>query len=105
MIRDKVFLNGSLIEDTFDWYAQDKEGNVWYFGEDPKEYQNGKMTSTKESWEAGADGAKPGIIMQADPKVGRPTARSTTRARPRTRPRCSAWTSRPWYPTGPSTIS
>jgi hypothetical protein len=59
-----------LIEKTYDWFAQDKEGNVWYFGEDTKEYENGKVVSTKGSWEAGVDGAKPGIVMQADPKVG-----------------------------------
>jgi hypothetical protein len=70
VVRDKVFLNGGLIEDTFDWYAQDKKGNVWYFGENTKEYENGKVVSTKGSWEAGVDGAMPGIVMQADPKVG-----------------------------------
>jgi hypothetical protein len=70
VVRDKVFLNGGLIEDTFDWYAQDKKGNVWYFGENTKEYENGKVVSTKGSWEAGGDGAMPGIVMQADPKVG-----------------------------------
>jgi hypothetical protein len=70
VVSDKVFLNGGLIEDTFDWYAQDKEGNVWYFGEETKEYENGKVVSTEGSWETGVDGAKPGIIMQADPKVG-----------------------------------
>jgi hypothetical protein len=59
-----------LIEKTYDWFAQDKEGTVWYFGEDTKEYDNGKVISTKGSWEAGVDGAKPGIIMPADPKVG-----------------------------------
>jgi hypothetical protein len=59
-----------LIEGTYDWFAQDKEGTVWYFGEDTKEYENGKVVSTKGSWEAGVDGAKPGIIMQAHPKVG-----------------------------------
>jgi hypothetical protein len=59
-----------LIEKTYDWFAQDKEGTVWYFGEDTKEYENGKVVSTKGSWEAGVDGAKPGVIMPADPKVG-----------------------------------
>ena len=62
--------DGNLTEKTFDYYAQDKKGNVWYFGEDTKEYENGKVVSTKGSWEAGVDGAKPGFIMQADPKVG-----------------------------------
>jgi hypothetical protein len=59
-----------LIERTYDWFAQDKEGTVWYFGEDTKEYENGKVVSTTGSWEAGVDGAKPGIIMPSDPKVG-----------------------------------
>src|SRR5919112_6355708 len=59
-----------LIEKTYDWFAQDKEGTVWYFGEDTKEYENGEVVSTKGSWEAGVDGAKAGIIMPADPKVG-----------------------------------
>ncbi|MDQ3911361.1 MAG: hypothetical protein M3305_06270 [Actinomycetota bacterium] len=70
VVRDRVFLNGSLTEDTSDWYAQDNKGNVWYFGEATKELQNGKVETTQGSWEAGVDGAKPGIIMQADPKVG-----------------------------------
>jgi hypothetical protein len=59
-----------LIERTYDWFAQDNKGTVWYFGEDTKEYENGKVVSTKGSWEAGVDGAKAGIIMPADPKVG-----------------------------------
>jgi hypothetical protein len=70
VIVDKAWEDGKLIEQTYDWHAQDKEGNVWYFGEDTKEYKNGKVVSTKGSWEAGVDGAKPGIIMQANPKVG-----------------------------------
>jgi hypothetical protein len=61
---------GKLTEKTFDYYAQDKKGNVWYFGEDTKEYENGKVVITQGSWEAGKAGAKPGIIMQAHPKVG-----------------------------------
>lgn len=71
-VWDRVWLDGELIEETLDWYAQDKSGNVWYFGEDSKEYSLGKITSTKGSWEAGVDGAKPGIIMQAEPKIGQP---------------------------------
>jgi hypothetical protein len=59
-----------LIEKTYDWFAQDKEGTVWYFGEDTKEYEEGEVVSTKGSWEAGVDGAKAGIIMPAEPKVG-----------------------------------
>ena len=70
VVDDRAWENGQLIEKTYDWFAQDKEGNVWYFGENTKEYKNGEVVSTKGSWEAGVDGAKPGIIMQADPKVG-----------------------------------
>lgn len=69
-VWDRVWLNDSLIEETYDWYAQDTEGTVWYFGEDSKEYENGKAINSKGSWEAGANGAEPGIIMKADPKVG-----------------------------------
>ena len=67
---DRVWLDEDLTEATFDWYAQDNEGNVWYMGEDSKEYENGEVVSTEGSWEAGVDGAKPGIIMKADPQVG-----------------------------------
>jgi hypothetical protein len=70
VVDDRAWEDGKLIEQTYDWFAQDKEGTVWYFGEDTKEYENGKVVSTKGSWEAGVDGAKPGIIMQADPKMG-----------------------------------
>ncbi|MEW5987343.1 MAG: hypothetical protein AB1791_11970 [Chloroflexota bacterium] len=67
VVRDTVYLNGEMIEDTFDWYAQDKEGNVWYLGEDTQEYENGQVVSTAGAWEAGVDGALPGIVMYADP--------------------------------------
>ncbi len=70
VVRDQVFLNGELEEDTLDWFAQDREGNVWYFGEETAEYRQGKVVSTKGSWEGGVDGALPGIIMLADPQVG-----------------------------------
>jgi len=72
VVRDTVRLNGELIEDTYDWHAQDKNGNVWYFGEDSKEYKNGKVVSTTGSWEAGVDGAQPGIVMPASPTPGPP---------------------------------
>jgi hypothetical protein len=71
VVHDRVFsANGDLAEDTFDWYAQDRFGNVWYFGEDTAEYTNGKVSSTKGSWEAGVGGAKPGVVMLAQPTVG-----------------------------------
>jgi hypothetical protein len=70
VVRDQVFVDGVLTEDTFDWYAQDRDGNVWYFGEQTAEYENGKVTSTKGSWVGGVDGAQPGIVMLADPRIG-----------------------------------
>jgi hypothetical protein len=70
VVNDRVTEDGKLIEQTYDWYAQDKEGNVWYLGEDVTEYKNGKVTGHEGSWESGVDGAKPGIAMQANPKVG-----------------------------------
>jgi len=70
VVDDRVWAGGKLTEKTFDWYAQDKAGNVWYFGEDSKEYKKNGKVSTEGSWEAGKHGAKPGIIMQAHPKVG-----------------------------------
>jgi hypothetical protein len=70
VVRDQVLVDGALAEDTFDWYAQDRDGNVWYFGEQTAEYENGKVTSTKGSWEGGVDGAQPGIVMLADPRIG-----------------------------------
>jgi hypothetical protein len=70
VVRDTVTEDGKLIEDTFDWYAQDKEGNIWYMGEDTAEFEDGKLATKSGSFEAGVDGALPGIIMPADPKPG-----------------------------------
>jgi hypothetical protein len=67
VVHDRVYTEGSLTEDTFDWYAQDKDGNVWYLGEDTKELDHGQVVSTQGSWEAGVGGAEAGIIMWADP--------------------------------------
>jgi hypothetical protein len=70
VVKDTVLVDGNLEEATLDWYAQDTEGNVWYLGEDSKEYQDGVVVSTAGSWEAGVDGALPGIVMLANPDVG-----------------------------------
>ena len=70
IVWDRVWLDEKLIEDTKDWYAQDKDGNVWYFGENSKEYSKGLYVGNSGSWEAGIDGALPGIVMKADPEVG-----------------------------------
>jgi hypothetical protein len=70
VIHDVASLNGEVIEDTFDWFAQDDLGNVWYFGEDTHTFQHGRPTGSEGSWEAGVNGAQAGIIMEAHPKVG-----------------------------------
>lgn len=70
IVHDVVTENGALVEDTYDWYAQDEDGNIWYLGEDTKEYEDGLVASTAGSWEAGVDGAQPGIALPANPRVG-----------------------------------
>jgi hypothetical protein len=70
VVHDRVTEHGRIVEDTYDWYAQDSDGNVWYLGEDTKEFEEGKVVSTAGSWEAGVDGAHPGIAMPAEPEVG-----------------------------------
>lgn len=70
VVRDTVTVDGELVEDTLDWFAQDGDGNVWYLGEDSTEYEDGEVVSTAGSWEAGVDGALPGIVMRAAPALG-----------------------------------
>jgi hypothetical protein len=70
VVRDTVTEDGELIEDTVDWYAQDADGNVWYMGEDTAEFEGDKITTKGGSWEAGVDGALPGIMVPADPVDG-----------------------------------
>ncbi len=70
VVHTTVSEKGALIEDNVAWYAQDREGNVWYFGELSRELERGRVTSTKGSWEAGVAGAQPGVIMPARPRVG-----------------------------------
>ncbi len=70
VVRDTVSVNEGVVEDTFDWYAQDRDGNVWYLGEASRDIENGAVVSTAGSWEAGVDGAYPGLVMRASPTVG-----------------------------------
>jgi hypothetical protein len=70
IVRDTVTEDGEIVEDTFDWYAQDKGGNIWYLGENTAEFEKGKLVTKEGSFEAGVDGALPGIIMPSDPKDG-----------------------------------
>jgi hypothetical protein len=70
VVQDEVEVNGQPSERTSDWYAQDKRGNVWYFGEAAFDFVNGHWIRAADSWEAGRNGAEPGILMEAHPKVG-----------------------------------
>jgi len=71
VVKDTLTLDGKLHEKTEDWYVQDRQGNVWYFGEATQEYNDkGQVVSTSGSWESGVDGAQPGIFMPADPQAG-----------------------------------
>jgi hypothetical protein len=70
VVRDRAFVAGSLVEDTRDFYAQDRRGNVWYFGENTKTLDHGKVVSTEGTWQAGRDGGRAGIVMEAHPRVG-----------------------------------
>jgi hypothetical protein len=70
VVRDTVSSRGTPIERTFDWYAQDGYGNVWYMGEDTREMRHGRFVKMSDSWEAGVNGAEPGIIMPGNPQPG-----------------------------------
>ena len=69
VVTDVATHDGTLLEKTSDWYAQDKQGNVWYVGEDTAHYlANGKV-DTSGSWEAGVHDAEPGLVMEANPQI------------------------------------
>ncbi len=70
VVLDRAYMDGELTEETYDWYAQDASSNVWYFGEESYEIEDGEVVSMEGSWEAGVDGALPGTLMLADPQVG-----------------------------------
>jgi hypothetical protein len=72
VVEDRLYLNGVLEERTRDYYAQDRCGNVWYFGEDTATIdRHGNVVDTEGTWHAGVDGAQPGVFMQAQPQLGR----------------------------------
>jgi hypothetical protein len=70
VVEDTVSEHGKAIERTFDWYAQDTQGNVWYMGEDSLELKKGRFVRADDSWESGVNHAQPGIIMPGNPKPG-----------------------------------
>jgi hypothetical protein len=69
VVHDTVTVNNEPFEDTLDWYAQDRDGNVWYFGEATKEFKDGTVNTTG-SFEGGVNGALPGIILPGHPQIG-----------------------------------
>jgi hypothetical protein len=70
IVRDPVTEDGEVVEDTFDWYAQDADGTVWYLGEDTAEFEDGELVSREGSFEAGVDDALAGVVMPAEPAPG-----------------------------------
>ena len=70
VVHDQVTRKGQVLENTYDWYAQDSHGNLWYLGEDTAEYENGKLKTKEGTWSAGVDGAEPGVVVPASPKQG-----------------------------------
>jgi hypothetical protein len=70
VVRDRTYRGGKLIEESFDWYAQDRKGNVWSLGEDTKDLRDGEVISTAGAWEAGKDSACAGIVMPAILEAG-----------------------------------
>lgn len=70
VVSDTAWLDGELVEATNDWFAEDDQGNVWYFGEYSEEWEEGELIGTEGSWEAGVDEALPGMLMPAHPKMG-----------------------------------
>src|SRR4051812_27521154 len=75
VVSDKLYAAGKLAEETSDWFAQDRAGTVWYFGEATRELdRKGRTVSTEGSWESGVKGARAGVIMPAHPNVGQSMA-------------------------------
>jgi hypothetical protein len=70
VVHDRAWVDGELAEDTFDYLAPDDQGNVWYFGEDTRELEDGVVVSTEGSWLAGVDGAVPGVLVPGSPQAG-----------------------------------
>jgi len=69
VVSDIATHDGTVLEKTFDYYAQDEQGTVWYLGEDTTAFLANGKTDTSGSFLAGVDGAQPGIIMEANPQI------------------------------------
>src|SRR2546427_4581580 len=70
-VSDVSTHDGALLEKTVDWYAQDKQGNVWYLGEDTTAYLTNGKTDTSGSFVAGVNRGPPGVILEANPQIPR----------------------------------
>jgi hypothetical protein len=70
VVQDRDFEDGELVERTLDYFAQDRQGNVWYFGESVDDIEDGRVVGHEGQWLAGRRGARPGLIMPAAPAVG-----------------------------------
>ena len=79
----RAYYDGELIEDLRDYYAQHKNGDVWYFGEHVDAYEDGKLHDHDSAWIAGVDGAMPGIWMLANPKPAMNSVSNTTKQKPK----------------------
>jgi hypothetical protein len=79
VVNDSDFEVGQLVEATEDWFAQDNKGNLWYFGENATQYEHGQLKGHEGSWESGVKGARAGVVMLGDPKVGTPRYRQEYR--------------------------
>jgi hemolysin type calcium-binding protein len=70
VVKHTAYEDGEIVEIARDYFAQDKDGNVWYFGEFVRNFVDGKVANNDGTWQAGVDGAMPGIFMEASPEVG-----------------------------------
>ena len=71
-VVDQDTNGGQIAEQSMDWMAEDKQGNVWYLGSYTESYEGGQFVNASDAWLAGLNGAKPGILMQANPQPGTP---------------------------------
>ena len=66
----EMYLDGVLVERTWEWFAGDQDGNLWKFGEESFDFEDGLVVLTEDSWEAGVGGALPWMVLVADPRPG-----------------------------------
>jgi hypothetical protein len=71
-VVDQDTNGGQIAEQSIDWVAEDKQGNVWYLGSYTESYEGGQFVGAFDAWLAGLNGAQPGILMLADPQTGTP---------------------------------